>query len=131
MRVLKHGMVIILISFLPASCAGAGSQAGDFRDGERNLLTHEEISAGGYNDMYTALLSMRPHWLQTRGRDSFRVPTRVLVYRDDRRLGGIETLRTISVSEIAYVRYYDGLEASGRWGLGHGQGVVSLSTRLR
>jgi hypothetical protein len=131
MRVLTHGFIIILIGFLPASCGRAGSPAAGPATGDRDLLTYEEISAGGYNDMYTALLAMRPHWLRTRGRDSFRAPGQVQVYRDDRWLGGVETLRYITVSGIGSVRYYDGLEASGRWGMGHGQGVVHLSTRMR
>ncbi|MGH7463012.1 MAG: hypothetical protein ACREMA_18555 [Longimicrobiales bacterium] len=52
-----------------------------------------------------------------------------MVYIDDTRLGGVETLRSISTASISYIRYYDGVTATGRWGIDHGQGVIFVSTR--
>ncbi len=73
--------------------------------------------------------ALRSNWLRPKGPDSFSSPTRVQVYIDDNQLGGVETLRGIATSQIlAYIRYYDGVAASGRWGLGHGQGVIYVST---
>ena len=53
----------------------------------------------------------------------------VQVYLDDNRLGGVEMLRNINTSLIQYIRWYDGIAATGRWGLDHGAGVIYVSTR--
>jgi hypothetical protein len=42
----------------------------------------------------------------------------------------VETLRAIGLANVAYIRYIDGVTASARWGLDHGQGVIFVSTRL-
>ncbi|HEX2092414.1 MAG TPA: hypothetical protein VHG28_08430 [Longimicrobiaceae bacterium] len=113
---------------LCSSCANASAGTGAPRM-ERDLLTREQIREHGYTNLYQAIEAVRPRWLQTRGTDSFNNPTRVQVYLDDIRLGGIEHLRSIATSEITYVRYYDGISASARWGLDHGQGVIFVSRR--
>jgi hypothetical protein len=53
----------------------------------------------------------------------------VQVYLDDARLGGVDELKRIPIHHVAYIRYFDGLAASARWGLDHGQGVIYVSTR--
>jgi hypothetical protein len=45
------------------------------------------------------------------------------------RLGGVETLRTIVVRPVSYIRHYNGIDATARWGLDHGSGVIYVSTR--
>ncbi len=51
------------------------------------------------------------------------------MYHDDSRMGGVESLRWIPTSDIRYIRYYDPVTASGRWGLDHGHGVIYVSSR--
>jgi len=121
-------VVVVLVALLATSCAGTGASS-DAPPGNRNVLTHEEITSGSQSDMYSALLALRPNWLRSRGSDSLQESSRVQVYRDDIWLGEVEVLRSVSVADVEYVRYYDGVDASGRWGLGHAQGVVYLSSR--
>jgi hypothetical protein len=45
------------------------------------------------------------------------------------RAGGVEALRRISITEVTYIRYFDGIAAAARWGLDHGYGVIFVSTR--
>ena len=94
-----------------------------------NLLTQGELHEHHFTTAYEAVASLRARWLETRGTDSFNAPSRVLVYLDDTRLGGVETLRAIWLVNVMYIRYIDGVTASGRWGLDHGQGVILVSTR--
>ena len=75
------------------------------------------------------MAALRPYWLQPRGPDSFQTRRRVWVYVDDVRAGGVEALRTISITEVTYIRYFDGTAAAARWGLDHGYGVIFVSTR--
>jgi hypothetical protein len=53
----------------------------------------------------------------------------VQVYLDDTRLGGVETLRTLSTANVVFIRHVNGIDAAARWGLDHGQGVILISTR--
>jgi hypothetical protein len=122
-------MFLVMIGFGGTSCGGAGSQSDTPSPGNRNVLTHDEISESSQSDIYSALLALRPNWLRSRGSDSLQASTRVQVYRDDIWLGEVDVLRSVSVADVEYVRYYDGIDASGRWGLGHSQGVVYIASR--
>jgi hypothetical protein len=94
----------------------------------RNMLTRSQIDQR-YNTVYEAVEALRSNWLNTRGADSFNNPSVVRVYLDNVSLGDKETLRTIAVSSISYVRWFDGVTATSRWGLNHGAGVIYVSTR--
>jgi hypothetical protein len=95
---------------------------------ERNVLTHEQVLETRTTNAYEAVETLRSNWLRTRGIDSFSSPGQVLVYFNETRLGGVETLRSIGLNDIGYIRYFDGREASARWGLDHGHGVIYITT---
>ena len=122
------GTLVVLLT-LCATCAPAGgSSSSSGPRPDRNLLTREQLRASGYTTVYAAVEALRSNWLRAKGPDSFTNPTQVQVYIDDNQLGGVETLRAIQINSISWVRYYDGMTASARWGLGHGQGVIFVST---
>ncbi len=122
--------ILVLLLALISACASASSRAST-APVDRNLITHEQLREYEFRNALEAIEALRSNWLRTRGTDSFNSPTQVQVYLNDARLGGIETLRWISTPEIDYIRYYDGIAASSRWGLGHGQGVIFVSTSPR
>ncbi len=126
MRPLLRSPVLLLL--LCAACATAGAPGASRPRQDRNLLTREQLRETGHSNALEAVEALRSNWLRPKGTDSFSSPTRVQVYIDDNQLGGVETLRGIATSQISYIRYYDGVAASGRWGLGHGQGVIYVST---
>ena len=129
MRSLLRSFVVLLA--LCAACAPAGSPGSPAASGprqDRNVLTREQLRETGYNNALDAVQALRSNWLRAKGPDSFSSPTQVQVYVDSNQLGGVDSLRGIAISQIAYIRYYDGVTASGRWGLGHGQGVIYVST---
>ena len=121
-----RGLVISLSLLLVTGCATGGTAGSQASRGSADLLTQEQIVS--FTDTYQAVQALRSRWLNARGPDSFESPSEVLVYRDDVQLGGVAALRTISPREIAYIRYYDGIAASARWGIGHGAGVIYVST---
>lgn len=125
---LRCCLVLLTLAPLAACSAGAAAGAASPRQ-QRDLLTPERIRETGATNAYDVVANLRPHWLRTRGTDSFQSPTEVQVYLNESRLGGVETLRSISTIEIAYIRYFDGLSASARWGLDHGQGAIYVVTR--
>jgi hypothetical protein len=95
---------------------------------ERDVLTQEQVLETRTTNAFEAIATLRSNWLIPRGVDSFSNPGQVLVYFNDTRLGGVVTLQGISLNEIGYIQYFDGTEASARWGLDHGHGVIYVST---
>ena len=50
-------------------------------------------------------------------------------FRDLADVGGVAVLQSMPTEGIAYIRHYDGIEASSRWGLGHESGVIFVRNR--
>lgn len=130
MRSALPRLILVLLLALCSACASASSRA-SAPGIDRNLLTHEQLRDHQFRNALEAIEALRTNWLLMRGTDSFNAPTQVQVYVDDVRVGGIEMLRWITTPEIDYIRYYDGIAAAARWGLGHGQGVIFVATRPR
>jgi len=113
-----------------AACASSGATSGtNGPRTSRDLLTSEQITSTKYTNLFDVVQSLRSNWMNDRGTDSLMGPSSVVqVYLDDNRLGGVETLKTISPQQVEYIRHYDGVAAAGRWGLDHGKGVIYVST---
>ncbi len=110
---------------LVSGCASR-LKTGEVRD--HGTLTKEQIMESHFTTAYDAVEALRSNWLQARGTDSFQTPSEVLVYLDNTRLGGTDKLREIAANTIVYMRFYDGVSATGRWGIGHAAGVIYVST---
>ena len=95
---------------------------------DRNVLTRELMLKHRFTTVYDAVSALRSQWLRPRGPESFLLPLEVWVYLDDSRFGSVERLREIQPSLVASVRFYDGPTATSRWGIGHGAGVIHVST---
>jgi hypothetical protein len=95
----------------------------------RNVLTAAQFGENRFTTAYEAVESLRSNWMNTRGTDSFKNPTVVRVYLDNVSLGDKETLRTITLVNVVYIKFFDGISATSRWGLNHGAGVIYVSTR--
>ena len=120
---------VALVAVAIACAKPPGASSAPTSRNDRNLITQEQLRAQPYQSAYEAVESLRSNWFNTKGSDSFRNPTEVRVYLDNVSLGNVQTLRTIAVNSVSYIRYYDGLAATSRWGLNHGAGVIFVSTR--
>jgi hypothetical protein len=121
-RVPLLGLLLLL-----AACGGRSSTQGQRLD--RNLLSEEEMLAAGYSDALTTVQSLRPQWLNKRGVSSINLQESIKVYLDNSLMGGPEQLQQITTRSISTIRYLDGIAATSRWGLDHGQGAIMVSTR--
>jgi hypothetical protein len=124
----RHAVYRLVLAATLLGCAGAPGTSRPSVD--RNVLVRSQFADRGYKSAYEVVQALRSTWLSARGTDSFNTPTEVQVYLDDMRLGGVETLKTIDVQSLASMRFFDGNAATARWGLGHGAGVIYLSTRV-
>ena len=116
----------------------------------RNLISASEIAESGAMNAYELVSTTRKEWLQTRGTNSWAesargsasgaggatsmsvVPGRdkIIVYYNDVRLGGVEAMRDIPVETLTSVQFFDGRQASMRFGTGHAHGAIVLSSEL-
>ena len=127
MRRSQRWLGMLLVTLLVSACASSGGGGPRL---DRNLLTRDQILDTNRQNVYEVVESLRSNWLRTRGPTSLTSrDAQVLVYIDDNRLGGVETLRTINTTVVQYIRWFDGITATGRWGLDHGAGVIYVSTR--
>jgi len=110
-----------------SACTHLKTESGARAD--RNTITKEQLTKNHYSTVYDAVESLRANWLQTRGTDSFQSQSQVKVYLDNTMYGGIESMRNIATNTISFVRYFDGVSATARWGLDHGAGVIYISSR--
>lgn len=96
---------------------------------DQNVITGKEMVDSHFVSPLDALEALHPAWLRARGPDSFVAPSEVQVYLDNVRLGGVDTLRSINIRIIRYIRHFDGVAATARWGVGHAAGVILVSTQ--
>jgi hypothetical protein len=83
---------------------------------------------GRYATVYDAVAALRSTWLRPRGVDSFINPSIVWVYVDGARIGDVSTLQQMQPQLVSTVRFYDGVTATGMWGVDNGAGVIHVST---
>jgi hypothetical protein len=119
---------ILLLLLAATGCTGTTPRDPSLQRVQRNIITQEQIRETRSSNAFEVVETLRSNWLLTRGVDSFGSPGQVLVYYNDTRLGGIETLRTIPINDVGQIQYFDGTQASARWGLDHGQGVIYVTT---
>jgi len=77
-----------------------------------------------------AIQTLRPGWLRTRSAGGLQASGQVWVHRDGMRFGGLDRLGSINTVEIESIRYYGGITASQRWGPGHENGVIHVTSKV-
>jgi hypothetical protein len=128
MRLAKLSVVSGLLALSVAGgCAGGMRTADGTRD-DRSLITREQILGRHFSTAYDAVHSIRGNWLIARGKESLNRTVEIQVYVDGVRMGGLATLQGIATETVQYIRYYSGIEATTRWGLGHGRGAIFVVT---
>lgn len=97
---------------------------------EANVITREEIANSHMYNVYDAVNLLRPAFLQTHGPMSITGGDSPYpkVYLNHILYGDVESLRTLDVNGIREIRYYNGAEASNRFGLGNVSGAIEIIT---
>ncbi len=99
---------------------------------DRSTLTRDEIRATQFNNMYDVVRSLRGNWVRARTAESLGKSSVLQVYLDMQRLpGGLDELRQMAPTNVETVRYFDPIQASGRWGMDHGSGAILITTAKR
>jgi hypothetical protein len=122
-------VAIIFACVTSIACAPAGHTSARERV-DRELITREQLDQSHFTSAYDAVEALHSNWLRAKGTDSFATPTEVVVYLNANRVGGVDALKNIDVHTVTSIQHFDGLAASARWGVGHGQGVILVNTLL-
>jgi hypothetical protein len=104
----------------PSSTARPGQAA--------NIITKEELLGTHASNVYDAISRLRPNFLLSRGQTTLRGADTGYpkVYQDRILLGDVNSLRSMSPTGIREIRYYNGPEASGRFGLDNVSGAIEV-----
>src|SRR6187397_489223 len=105
---MKRAAHVLVISLLFAPACASSNTAGRAAT-DHTVITREQIREHNFTNAYDAVASLHSNWLQKRGTDSFLTPGEILVYFDETKLGGIETLRSVASSSFVFIRFYDGI----------------------
>lgn len=99
---------------------------------DRNEIARDQIQQGSFGNAYEIVQKLKGEWLRSQGAGSMRGSgSQLLVYLDDARLGGVDALRSITPESIQYIHFYNGSEATSKWGMDHASGVILVSTRAK
>lgn len=125
---MKQLLLVSSLSMIVVGCAGSGAGSnGPLPD--RSALTAQEIQSTSGTDALTVIQTLRPQWLQRRGTSTLDRREMVKVYLDGSLMGGPDQLRHINAHSINSMKHLDGMEATQRYGLDHGQGAILVFTR--
>ena len=135
-RKLRLGVVL---SLTLVGCAPPSSAARTAKPRPLNEIAKAEIEAEGprFSTVYEMVRTLRPTMLQSRGVATapqsrsviWEANTGMKVYLDGFRYGGIESLRTISASDVAEVRWLSSMDATTRFGTGNAAGAIAVTSR--
>jgi len=97
-------------------------------------ITAEEIRSFPGRTVTELLRALRPQWLRRRGPSTFRpdadplTPPGIRVYLEGGLLGGLEVLDQVPIEAITGAVFLDAARATMRWGAGHADGAILLTT---
>jgi hypothetical protein len=96
-----------------------------------DVISMQEIEAStDAHDAYELVKRLRPLWLTMRGVGSINLPVAELaVYVNGVRMGGPDALRDIPRTDIAEMRFLRGTDATQRFGTGHENGEILVTSR--
>jgi hypothetical protein len=121
---LRLGVVVLTLAVAACGPQRASRSAVDAGD----VIARQEIVAAHVQNVYELVERLHPHWLRKRGVNQMRNDGDIVVYLDNARLGGPESLRGIHVGGVSSVRFFDAGRAQYRFGVGHTHGAILVST---
>ena len=128
MRVIS---IAVVFASAVLACAPPSTVPGPTRNS--NVITREDIAKVNVLNAYEAISRLRPPFLNSHGSTTLSpndagYPN---VYLNHQRYGDLQSLRNIDVSSISEIHYYNGPQASTRFGLGNVSGAIEVITDAR
>jgi hypothetical protein len=127
--------LVLLAAFVAlVACVSPNAGAGAPGRGATNVITQQELDAlGGNGDALSAIRSLRPGWLRGTRQSTLsdpRTPSEgLIVYLETVRLGGVNSLESLPISNISRLEFLTDAQAQFRFGAGHLQGAIVVIPR--
>ena len=123
--------LVIACSVAPAARAGRAPDPTRIARAEMAPVAERVANA------YDIVLALRPAMLVLRGVGAPTNPAStsrdnssgIRVYIDEVNVGGVEMLRTVPSEIVVQVKWLSAIDATTRYGRGHGAGVIGVTTR--
>ena len=128
MRFRPVRLVALTLLLLAAACATTGGRGA--RTG-RDVITRQQMLDNHFITVYDAVSALHSNWLNVRPNTLTSTQEDVVVYYDATRLGGPDELKNIRVTDVQYVEHLDAVSAQQRYGVGHSQGAILVSSHTR
>ena len=126
---LRHCLLALVVSASTLSASQGPPQRSSSAHSKTRLLAVEEIRSVERSTAYDLVVSLRPMWFRNRDLKSQTLDSNVIVYFNNMRLGGKETLRSIDARSVASIEYFNAVEAGLKWGPDHRYSVIQVRTR--
>jgi hypothetical protein len=119
----------LMLAVALSGCASTGAPR--TRSGSGTTLSKDQLASANSDNLYDAIIKLRPEWLSSRGPVSATDMTlsAVDVYMNGSMLGKVEYLREVRLGDVSEVRYWDAGSASARFGMGHPRGVIEITRK--
>jgi hypothetical protein len=102
---------------------------------DRSTITNEELQATRETSLYNAIQRLRPEWLRSRGATSIasgmagnQGADAINVYQDLQKLGSLDVLRSMPLTQAGSLKFYSAGEAQQRFGTGNPSGAIQIIT---
>ncbi len=134
---LSHAVGALLVLHLVAGVSLADAQG---KGRKSNVITAEEMAKSGADNAYDLIKNLRPSWFTPRGISTGRPSSDavggisdpgggIMVYVDGIRVGGPDELRNVPAERIQEMRYLSATDATTKYGTGHTQGAIEVTTK--
>ena len=119
-----------LVAALIAACAPPQGSGDPDAHPDRDVITLEQVQTTRVDNAYELVRTLHPMWLRKRGSNTVQNDGDIVVYLNDTRMGGPESLRAIEAITITSIRFYGPGPANFRFGTGHHHGAIQVSTQV-
>jgi hypothetical protein len=128
MSYLSRTIVSVALGGSLTACAHGSSHGTE--PAHANVITRAEMEQNQYASLYEVVQALRGRWLSARGPTTLLgKPAEVQVMVDDMRLGGVNTLRSMTRDNVVTIAFVDPVAAAQRWGGKYAQGTIVVTTR--
>jgi hypothetical protein len=126
---LKKSLVLMALVAATACASAANSGTGTYRD--PIIITEQEIDASMESNGFDVVQKLRPMFLKTRGRSTINAggSEYASVFVDGVYYGELNSLRNLVSNQIHEIRYLNGPESAGKYGIRYGQGAIDVKMK--
>jgi hypothetical protein len=121
--------LLAVLAVSPAACGGTGAApTATPRHSANSAISREELDRAQAADLFSALQSLRPHWLNRQHAQTVNGGDGINVYVNGYKVGGLEELRHMSSADAATVAYLSPAQAQARFGVGNLNGAILVTS---